>query len=75
MTQTTTPPSPLRIPSFRTEAAARSASEAAPPRRRSLRTVLPAWLPRAVLHRGATPTRDDERALRDLRAVQDRSDW
>ncbi|MCE4024554.1 hypothetical protein LXM50_01065 [Microbacterium sp. Au-Mic1] len=72
MTETATNPAPFRIPLTRADASPRPATEAAP--RRSRRT-LPAWLPRAVLRRGATFTREDERALRDLRAAQDRSEW
>ena len=64
-------------PSFRlshaAEAARRSASDR--PHARRVRLMLPAWLPRPVLLRGAVATRDDVRALRDLQAVRDRSDW
>lgn len=47
---------------------------AAAPARRSGFAVW-RWLPREVLRRGGTVTRDDERAYRDLQAAADRADW
>jgi hypothetical protein len=38
------------------------------------RFVLSDWLPAAILARGGTVTRETERALTDLRAVQDARD-
>ncbi|MGN7859131.1 hypothetical protein ACTJI8_00975 [Microbacterium sp. 22303] len=78
MTETSATPTTLRIPRPRTDALTRRDAGTAPitpSSRRRVRLALPAWLPRAVLRRGATPTREDARALHDLRAVQDRSDW
>jgi hypothetical protein len=45
------------------------------PRAPRVRLTLPAWLPRSILQRGGVATRDDVRALRDLEAARDRSDW
>jgi len=33
------------------------------------------WFPRAILQRGGSVTRDDERAYRDLQAAHDRNEW
>ena len=54
-----------------------SATRTVPPREtpRRMRLALPAWLPRRILQRGGIATRDDVRALHDLRAAQDRSEW
>jgi hypothetical protein len=43
-----------------------------PTRRKSL--ALWKWVPRDILRRGGTATRDDERAYRDIQAVRDRSE-
>lgn len=76
MTETSATPTTLRIPLPLTDGSTRSAmGPPAPSSRRGVRLTLPDWLPRTVLRRGATPTREDERALHDLRAAQDRSDW
>jgi hypothetical protein len=42
---------------------------------RPRRFALWKWLPREILHRGGTVTRDDERAYSDLQAASDRSEW
>ncbi|WP_336628510.1 MULTISPECIES: hypothetical protein [unclassified Microbacterium] len=54
-----------------------SAARPVPPREapRRARLPLPAWLPRRILQRGGIATRDDVRALRDLEAARDRSEW
>jgi hypothetical protein len=57
----------------RAHAGARSVPQ--PSATRRVRIALPAWLPRSILQRGGIATRDDARALRDLEAARDRSDW
>ena len=80
MTETATTRTPFRLWPFhlwppRTDASPRPAAQTFPSPQGRPRLTLPAWLPRTVLRRGAAPTRDDERALDDLRAALDRSDW
>ncbi|OZB81303.1 hypothetical protein [Microbacterium sp. 13-71-7] len=75
MTETATTPASFRIPLARTDASPRSAADAAPSPRRRARLAMPTWLPRRILQRGGVPTREDARALHDLRAALDRSDW
>ena len=75
MTETATTRTSFRIPRTRAAASQQSAAAITPTPRRDPRLKMLTWLPRRVLQRGATPTRDDQRALQDLRAAQDRSDW
>lgn len=57
----------------RAHAGARSVPQ--PTSTRRVRIALPIWFPRAILQSGGIATRDDARALRDLEAARDRSDW
>ena len=80
MTETATTRTPFRLWPFRlwptrTDASPRPAAQTSPSPQGRPRLTLPGWLPRTALRRGAAPTRDDERALHDLRAALDHSDW
>lgn len=75
MTETATTPAPFRIPLARTDASPRTAADTAPSPQRRARLAMPTWLPRRTLQRGGVPTREDARAMRDLQAALDRSDW
>jgi len=75
MTETASTHTPLRISLVGTAPSRQAAGAITPKPQRHPRRTMPTWLPRRVLQRGATPTREDERALRDLRAAQDRTDW
>lgn len=72
MTETAASPTSFRSVN-RAQTVARSVPQPRLPRR--MRIALPAWLPRPILQRGGIATRDDVRALRDLEAARDRSDW
>lgn len=73
MTETITTRMSFPIPLTRTDGSTHSTDGSPSVPRRHL--TMPTWLPRRILQRGAAPTRDDERAMRDLRAALDRSDW
>ncbi|MFJ4166824.1 hypothetical protein ACIPY5_14835 [Microbacterium sp. NPDC089698] len=75
MTETATTPAPFRIPVTRADASLRSAADSAPSPQRRARLTIPTWLPRRILQRGGVPTREDARAMHDLQAALDRSDW